>query len=70
MLRSGLLEIGGLHGAELLWRKGTAWSRAVSQAVKTSISLRPRVPALLEKEIVTVTSQVWSREQRLPDSFH
>lgn len=40
-----------------------------SQAVETSIGPRPRVLSLLEKEIVAVTSQVWSREQRLPDSF-
>lgn len=57
---------------------GASWSRNAlekghsveqSQAVETSISPRPRGLALLEKEIAAVTSQVWSREQRLPDSF-
>lgn len=40
-----------------------------SQAMETPISPRPHVLALLEKEIAAVTSQVWTRERRLPDSF-
>lgn len=70
MLQSRLLEMRGFDGAELLWRKDTAWNKPVCQAIK-----HPSVSALMlqcchRKRFVAVISQVGSRKQGMPECLH